>query len=88
MPIYVHEPTRLTTLEIEMSLSSQQPKTWLHAVAETQGIPLRALDMVRTDLAHAKWLKPGTDITMARIMLRHGRLTDEARNYVAREYPQ
>jgi hypothetical protein len=25
---------------------------------------------------------------LARIMLRYGRLTDEAREYVAREYPQ
>jgi hypothetical protein len=25
---------------------------------------------------------------MARLMLRHGRLTDEARDYIARKYPQ
>lgn len=25
---------------------------------------------------------------LARVMLRHGRLTDEARGYITREYPQ
>lgn len=62
--------------------------TRFHQIAEQQGIPLRTLDQVRADLAHAKTLEAGTDAAMARLMLRHGRLTIEARDYVAREYPQ
>jgi len=56
--------------------------------AKQQGIPLRTLDDVRDTLARDKKKGDGTDIAMARLMLRHGRLTDEARAYVAREYPQ
>jgi len=58
----------------------------LHKAAETMGIPLRTLDDVKAALAQAKRQK--SDAAMARLMLRHGRLTDEARAYVAREYPQ
>lgn len=58
------------------------------AQAEQQGIPLRTLDDVRTCLERDK-KKPGNvDVRMARMMLRHGRLTDEARAYVAQQYPQ
>jgi hypothetical protein len=60
--------------------------TWVHKAAELQGIPLRTLEQVRADLADAK--TRDADEAMARLMLRQGRLTDEARNYVAREYPQ
>jgi hypothetical protein len=56
--------------------------------AEIQCIPLRTLDDVRSNLAADKRKGDGTDVAMARLMLRHGRLTDEARDYVAREYPQ
>ena len=62
--------------------------TWVHKAAEKQGIPLRTLSQVKADLAHAKTLEAGTDAAMARMMLRHGRLTDEARAYVAEAYPQ
>jgi len=60
--------------------------TWVHKAAKQQGIPLRTREQVRADLAEAK--TRDADISMARLMLRHGRLTDEAREYVAREYPQ
>lgn len=53
----------------------------LAAHAERKSIPLRTLDQVRAVLSEAK--RRGTDISMARLMLRHGRMTDEARNYVA-----
>lgn len=54
--------------------------------AERMGIPLRTLDEVKAALARAK--KTKADASMARLMLKHGRLTDEARAYVASEYPQ
>lgn len=62
--------------------------TKFHKIAEEQGIALRTLDDVRAALATDKAKNDGTDVAMARLMLRHGRLTDEARKYVAREYPQ
>jgi hypothetical protein len=49
-------------------------------------IPLRTLDDVKATLERDKRRK--VDVAMARLMLKHGRLTDEAREYVAREYPQ
>lgn len=49
-------------------------------------IPLRTIDQVKAALEQAK--KTGADKSMARLMLRHGRLTEEAREYVAMEYPQ
>jgi hypothetical protein len=58
----------------------------LRAIANAQGIPLRTLDNVRNALRVAKDLH--VDSAMARLMLRHGRLSDEARNFVTREYPQ
>lgn len=61
--------------------------TKFHKIAEQQNIPLRTLDDVRTTLDHAKTLEAGTDAAMARLMLRHGRLTEKARAWVAKEYP-
>lgn len=60
--------------------------TKFHKIAEQQGIPLRTLDDVLEALETAKNTK--ADVALARLMLRHGRLTDEAREYVARKYPQ
>lgn len=57
-------------------------------IAEQLGIPLRTLDQVRESIAHAKTRDAGCDEAMARLMLRHGRLTNEAREWLAREYPQ
>ena len=54
--------------------------------AEQENIPLRTLEQVKADLAQAKKNKCEEEI--ASLMLRHGRLTDEAHAYVAREYPQ
>ena len=54
--------------------------------AERQGIPLRTLEQTREALRQAK--KNKADISVARLMLRHGRLTDEARAYVAATYPK
>lgn len=59
---------------------------WLHAEAEKAGIPLRTLDQVKKCLLQARETK--ADISMARLMLRAGRLTNEAKAYVASEYPQ
>lgn len=58
----------------------------LRAHAERMGIPFRTLNDVRATLAADKKKGDGTDRAMARIMLRHGRLTDEARAWLAREY--
>lgn len=58
---------------------------WLHAEAEKSGIPLRTLDQVRDTLARDKARsKKGAriDLSMARLMLNAGRLTDDARAYV------
>ena len=55
-------------------------------VAEKQDTSLRTLDQVKDSLAQAR--KNKREAELARIMLRYGRLTDEAREYVAREYPQ
>lgn len=69
--------------------TGMQPLTageYFAAKAEDAGVPLRTLDNVTAALTQAR--KTGADAAMARLMLRHGRLTDEARAYVAREYPQ
>lgn len=53
--------------------------------AEKQGIPLRTLEQVRTTLARDKARsKKGAriDLSMARLMLKAGRLTPGARAYV------
>ena len=55
-------------------------------VAEKRDTSLRTLDQVKDSLAQAR--KNRRKAELARIMLRYGRLTDEAREYVAREYPQ
>ncbi len=54
--------------------------TQVRNAADHQGIPLRTLPQVRSALDAAK--KTRADEAMARLMLRHGRLTDEARQYV------
>lgn len=59
--------------------------TWIHKAAEEKGIPLRTLDQVRDSLAEAR--KQDADESMARLMLRHGRLTDEAILYIGDNYP-
>lgn len=59
--------------------------TKFHRMAEQQNIPLRTLADVTADLAHAKTLD--ADEAMARLMLRHGRLTDEAILYIGDNYP-
>lgn len=48
--------------------------------AERLGIPLRTVDDVRDALTKAK--AKGADKSMARLMLNHGRLTDDARAFV------
>lgn len=55
----------------------------LHAHAERLGIPLRTLDQVRDALAKAK--KKNSDMSFARLMADHGRLTSDAMAYV-KEY--
>lgn len=59
---------------------------WLHAEAEKSGIPLRTLDQVQTCIRQC--IRQKSDKTMARLMLRHGRMTDEARAWLSAEYPQ
>lgn len=58
----------------------------LRQIAEQRGIPLRSLAQVRAALNLAKLTD--ADAAMARLMLKHGRMTDEARAYLVREYPQ
>jgi hypothetical protein len=48
--------------------------------SDEQGV--RTLENVKADLAEAK--KHDAHEVLARTMLRHGRLTDEAREYVAK----
>jgi len=55
-------------------------------MADDLGIPLRTLDGVKAALADAK--KTKADVSLARLMLKHGRMTDEARAWVASEYPK
>ena len=57
----------------------------LKADAEQAGIPLRTLEQVKAGLARAK--KNKCEDRMARLMLRHGRLTDEAILYIGDNYP-
>lgn len=54
----------------------------LRAAADKAGIPLRTLDDVKSCLARDAAKGNGTDVAMARLMLKFGRLTDEARAYV------
>jgi len=59
----------------------------LQSIAERQGIALRTLDDVASCLARDKARSRNgsrIDLAMARAMLNHGRLTDEARAYVAK----
>jgi hypothetical protein len=58
----------------------------LRKAADEQGLPLRTLAQVKAGLEQAK--KTKADVSMARLMLNHGRLTEEAREYVAREYTE
>ena len=59
--------------------------TTFHKAAEQQNIPLRTLDQVKAALDQAK--KTGSAATMARMMCRHGRLTDEALLWIGDNYP-
>lgn len=52
----------------------------LHAHAERLGIPRVTLDQVKESLAQAA--KKKADQSMARLLVAHGRLTDEAMAYV------
>lgn len=58
--------------------------TWIHKAAEAQKTPLRTLEQVKEALNAAK--KTKCDDKMARLMLRHGRLTDEAILYIGDNY--
>jgi uncharacterized membrane protein len=55
----------------------------LRRIAEERGIPLRTLEQVKADLEQAKRTK--ADKALARVMVKFGRLTDNARAY-ARDY--
>ncbi len=55
-------------------------------IAEQRGIPLRTLEQVQTTINEAK--ETQADSSFARLMLRNGRLTSEAREWLAKEYPQ
>ena len=55
-------------------------------VVAEEDTSLRTLDQVKDSLTQAR--KNRREAELARIMLRYGRLTDEALEYVAREYPQ
>ena len=57
----------------------------LVAEAERRGMPLTSLERAKAGLAQAK--KTGADKSMARLMLRFGRLSEEARTWIAKEYP-
>jgi hypothetical protein len=52
----------------------------LRAAADRIGTPLRTVEQVRACLEKAK--QAGAYASMARLMLNHGRLTDDARDFV------
>lgn len=54
--------------------------------AAESGIPVRTLQQVQSCIAKCKRQK--SDKAMARLMLNHGRMTDEARAWLSTEYPQ
>lgn len=58
----------------------------LKAVAEKSGIPVRTLDQIKAAIEAAK--KQKSDDAFARLALKAGRMTDEARAWLAKEYPQ
>lgn len=58
----------------------------LCAHADKIGLSFRTLEQVKAGFAQAR--KNKCEASMARLMLNHGRLTDEARAWVAKEYPQ
>lgn len=60
----------------------------LKAEADKATLPLRTLEQVKECLARDKKKKGQVDVKIARMMLRFGRLTDEARAYVLREYSE
>ena len=54
--------------------------TKFHKYADDQGMPCRTLEQVKAALAQAR--KNKCEPEMLRIMLNHGRITDEARTYL------
>lgn len=58
----------------------------LREQAEREGMPRTSIWKAQEGLALAR--TKADKAALARLMLRHGRLTDEARGWVAREYPQ
>lgn len=52
----------------------------LRKIAQGAGIPARTRDQVCTSLAKAR--ATGADMELARLMLKHGRMTEEARQFV------
>lgn len=52
----------------------------LKAQADAMGVPPRTVDDVRKALTKAR--KHKSDASLARLLLNHGRLTDEARAFV------
>jgi hypothetical protein len=58
----------------------------LRADADKAALPLKTLNEVRLALLNAK--DAHSDKTLARMMLRYGRMTEQARHYVASRYPQ
>jgi hypothetical protein len=59
---------------------------WLREHSERKGIPLRTLSDVQETIRLCK--RTNADKAMANAMLKHGRITDEARAWLASEYPQ
>ena len=50
--------------------------------------PPRTLKQVQECLARDKKKKGNVDVRMARMMLNYGRITEEAREWLLKEYPQ
>jgi hypothetical protein len=67
-------------------MAHETPSLKLRREADKRGIPLRTLEQVKQALTDAA--EVGTDSAMASLMMRHGRLTDDARAYIAERYPQ
>lgn len=58
----------------------------LRTHAERSGIPVRSLEQVQQCISRCKRQK--SDEAMARLMLNHGRMTEEARAWLLMQYPQ
>lgn len=79
----------ISHMTYQSSREMDMAKTWGEIIredAEKAGLPARTLEQVQACISKCR--KQKSDKTMARLMLNQGRMTDEARAWLAAEYPQ